>query len=169
MLTSTSPDCLSFHTTGQRHLSTLLTPSYPEESTQDDGRVGGQAGRIENFRNRAFVPHVLGMLTGADVALKSPSSLYSYPLQQTAGLQLDRVKDMGSNSRLSLPLPRLKLSRRMSKGRSEHFSKEILLPKAKHRLSEPDTCSTKQHVRYSRQDTTFPDTNRDNQEEVVPT
>lgn len=75
---------------------------------------------------------------------------------------------MGSKSRLSFPLPRLKLSRIMSKGISEHFSKEILLPKAKHRLSEPDTCSTKQRVRYSRQDTTSPDTNRDNQEEVVP-
>lgn len=74
---------------------------------------------------------------------------------------------MGSKPRLSFGL-----TRRMTKDITKHFSEEILLPKAKHRLSGPDTRSTKQHVHYSRQDTAFPlavwNTNRDNRKEFVP-
>ena len=60
---------------------------------------------------------MLAMLTGTGIALKDPLlSSYYHPLYQTAGLQLDGVKDMDSKSRL-----RFGLTRRMSEGRNQAF------------------------------------------------
>lgn len=60
---------------------------------------------------------MLVMLTGTGIALKGPLlSSYSHPSYQTAGLQLDGVKDMDSKSRL-----RFGLTGKMSKRCNEAF------------------------------------------------